>query len=702
MATEAEFEREATQMLSNMGLKDPDSLNFFQTSSNYTSGNEKWKEGFRKPASPTRIRRFRSAPREPRTEVDGSAMRKHSVPVNGTHTRTSNSRKQATLDVPCTSEAAKTGPVQTASFSHHYVARTKSAPENGHRSPDGVGTGTYVENGEQRNATSPRHQYLVQPSFRSASSVKTVTPGTTSKPATIVKVKSTHIPVPVARTVPVQTVTKLPGPTPKHASTFSVTEGKDEKKSSTGTKVLYARKPSLKLLSVSTSTSTKVQSVADSSKSDHPPPRTHQKSTSHHHHPATTQPLSKSDVQMERSVTSIPSGAQQMKQPLSPSATGHVYQAYDRLEGYREIVLSSPDSATSDGRSSNPKISGIIRSASPTRCSSTNSDASQGSNVSAKSSASSSAHDKQVSGHSSAIPRLHKRSAPSSVSSSGSRSRTPTPTGHPYRKRSVSHSPVQPVADESLQESHRLSSFAANMSEKQKNGNLSKLSLEHPTSTASPEPEIVAMSILATNTVQALGTLMEVVTPTTSTENFDLFNSRELQDSSSCESGTKKGHNVSEEKLSSPASTLEKTQSSIPVPALEKPKSSTSWPAHENSHRTDDSKTLPSSSVSSVLRHSASSSKQKTGIPSYFTPKQKEAVSKPPPISSRNRTPLNPVTTSPELPSPKQSGVRPATTPSAKITDMNGQQHDSREEETSSDACLEDDDNFFGEYKRSL
>jgi hypothetical protein len=44
----------------------------------------------------------------------------------------------------------------------------------------------------------------------------------------------------------------------------------------------------------------------------------------------------------------------------------------------------------------------------------------------------------------------------------------------------------------------------------------SKMTLEQRLSSASPDPEMSAMSVLATNTVQALGTLMEVVTPTTS------------------------------------------------------------------------------------------------------------------------------------------------------------------------------------------
>ena len=700
MATE-EFEREASQMLTNMGLKDADTLHFFQ-SSNFTpgSGNQRWKEGLRKPTSPSRIRRFRSAPREPRTEVDGSAMRKYSVPVNRIHTRNSNTQRKPPEN-PTASDAAVSKPVQTAPSSsersQQYVARTKSAPENGHRSPDSVD----VVNGEQRSTISPRHQYRMQPSFKSTSPVKIVTQPT-SKPATIVKVKSTHIPVPVARTVPVQTVTKLPAPTPKHVTTFNVTEREEDKKSSTGTKVLYARKPSLKLLSVTTSTTTKVQSVADSSKSEHPSPKVHQKSTSHHHHPATTQPLSKSHIRTQHPATAIPASVPQLKHPVPPSPTGHVYQAYDRLEGYREIVLSSPDSANSDGRGSNPRI---ICSASPTRCSSVNSDASQGSNVSVKSSESSVAYDKHPSGQSTGIPRLRKRSAPSSVSSSASHSRTPTPiAGHPYRKMS---SPVRPVTDDSSQAS--ANSIAGSTRDMQKNGNLSKLSLEHQISSASPEPEIVAMSILATNTVQALGTLMEVVTPTTSTENFDLFHSRDSQtklDSSSSESppSDKRGHSVPGEKRTpqstSPLLMMDKPKSSTPAPAPENPQSSTSPPTHENSNLRDESSILPASSVNSALKRPPSSLKQKTGIPSALTAKPRK-VSKPPPIptrSNRKPTPLSPVETSSKLPSPKQNGFQYVTTSSAKLSDMNGGENDCREGDASSDACVEDDDSFFGEY----
>ena len=174
-AVEADFEREATQLLRNIGLRDVDELNYFQTSSSGGSNSSRsWKEGLRKPSEP-RIRRFRS---------DFAVHPK----VTG----------KPTLRPP---QPSKLRPLPTNSLGNDrerpQVTRTKSAPP---------------EDGKARPAASPSTNDL-----------------------------NCYIPKPV----------RVPMPTKKLCDVDGIQQS--------GTKVLYSRKSSLKILSVTSSNDTDVQ-----------------------------------------------------------------------------------------------------------------------------------------------------------------------------------------------------------------------------------------------------------------------------------------------------------------------------------------------------------------------------------------------------------------------------------------------------------
>jgi hypothetical protein len=168
--TEAEFEREAVQMLRNIGLKGVEELNFFQTSS---TSSKTWKEGLRKPSKP-RVRRFRTD--------DSNPIRRCASPAEE-----SLCRSKVLL--------ASTNSSGSHSLRHERLTHTKSAPEGSNVSPA---------------ACLPERST-----------------------ATVFKVTSTYIPLPVSRPVQMGAPTQTRS-TEKH----------------TETKVLSAQKPSLKILSM--------------------------------------------------------------------------------------------------------------------------------------------------------------------------------------------------------------------------------------------------------------------------------------------------------------------------------------------------------------------------------------------------------------------------------------------------------------------
>ena len=254
MGTEAEFDREAAQLFRNMGLREVDTINYFQSSSRDSN---KWKEGLRKPSRP-RIRRFRA----------GDQLAQHS----------------ATVAEKCSSPAANvrqsTDSLKQSQLSgnrpHCHVFRTKSAPVNV----------KLAQCSSENTPTSNSLHCLSPPALE----IRDM-----SKPASVLRVRSTYIPVPAQ--IPVQKGPVSPSIVGNHMQR-------------TGTEVLYARKPSLKLLSVTSSAHTKVQ------------PRSNN---------------------LERIVTkSMPLHIQRNSAGLVSNASRpSLADSYDRLEGYQGTEISS-------------------------------------------------------------------------------------------------------------------------------------------------------------------------------------------------------------------------------------------------------------------------------------------------------------------------------------------------------------------------
>ena len=630
---EAEFDHEAAQMLSNMGFQDTDTLNFF-LSSKYTAGNEEWKEGLRKP-SPPRFRR--GVQRVPRNEVDGFALRKH-FPEHETTSRASDSA-YLTKNFGVTPQATQSRSVLSYSYPRHqHVSRAKSVPN---KSISGQ------SNPERRNSVSPDPQFTHK-RVSSQSSTNIVSRPTSDKPTTVVKVKSTHIPAPAARPTPLRAVTK-PSPTAL-LPTAAETVADSQSNLVTGTKILYACKPSLKLLSVTTSTSTKVQSVADRSVSTRPPSKTHPVRTSQL---PTARCKSALNSHQQNPTSAVSSKIPQLKQP-SPAA--HVYQAYDRLEGYREIVLSSPESTNSEKGSSITTATGIIRSASPIRSSSVNSD---GSNVSLRSNRIRGVPEKQTSTQGSSISRSRRQSAPSSMTGSGRHTPTPTAGLSHLRKNPLNSlgDLYYPTTDESSQDSVMTSSAGV----KKNSGSEPKVSVDHCIPSASPEPEIATMNILASNTVQALGTLIEVVTPTISMENLE-------------------GH------VPLPESVIKEHCST----SVQSPNEKIAQSCEDIKNSTGESETFNTSSSTGGKSYPASLSTQSSAS------KQKKVRSQPPPVPVKKGNKNPSIKLASKLPSPKayvSNGFKKLSAENKLNPTINGDHHDASRKAVSS---LEDDDEFFG------
>lgn len=498
---EAEFEHEATKMFFNMGLQDVDRLNFFQSP---TDRNEKWKEGLRKPSQP-RVRRFRTgdtAVLTHRSPTKESVVGKQAPFSNETCQKPDFQSKLHT-PVNYTKSVKEDAYGYRRVKGHERAARAQSVPE---RVPDKFSSSE--KSSRRGSSVSPHPPNATHYPAKALSSQATL-----NKPTTVVKVKSTHIPLPAVRPVPVplQRLTveannQKPAvssggvnPVSKPADISlgkagivandpksDVTSNGEETKtadtlartqpSTTATKVLYSREPRLKLLSVKTSTSTTVQCVADNSLPRHLNADTSDK------HLAMMSPNARQDK-------STSSGIPPFKQPSS----FNIPHAYDRLEGYREMILSSSEQVVH--KSSNHSS---VHTTSPTRASSVNSDMSQGSNASLKSTGSSSLSEKRHYSQNS-IPISRRLSAPSS--SSGSHTSIPT-AGVIHRQTSSNTSGdlYSHTKDNSSLESLKLST--SNNKETNKSGHDTKAS------------EI--------NSIPALETVMEVDMPTTLTENFKI------------------------------------------------------------------------------------------------------------------------------------------------------------------------------------
>ena len=370
-SAEAEFEREAAQMMNKMGLGDVEKLNYFQTDS---SKDDKWKEGLRKP-SQHRIRRVRAG--DPR---DSAAMASRTEISSGT-----------------SGSSAKFSPSTTKYRNHGRATRVKSAPE-GSAAPSARSDGP-VQVGE--------FSHRMQESTSSG--------------------RTTRIPLPSGRSTTLQPFPNATG------------RGIDSSGGTTGARVLYARKPSLKLLSVTTTTRTAVR------------------------------------FPTQNSLSGIGSKSVGCAAVAEPNSALSGSSAYDRLAGYQRVTVTSPALPLEHGANVRPL--------------SVNSERSSFSQVSTSSCVSDELGCTQSS--------------------------SPSPCILPTSSSVPSHSETSPLISTSPP------SAASSMKEFSPGPLLTREKgtkdlLQHQVFSSSPDHSVAAMSILATNTVEALGTLMHVVTPATS------------------------------------------------------------------------------------------------------------------------------------------------------------------------------------------
>lgn len=288
---------------------------------------------------------------------------------------------------------------------------------------------------------------------------------------TAVKVKSSLIPRPMPAHFK-STITKPA--TGSSTKTVKTHDTPSPVTSTSGTKVLHSSKPSLKILSVTTSTSTKVQSVADGSLPIHQPSHTQQRVQPALSHEHLTRPNKR------YSTPALPLGPPKLK--TSSTTPIHVSHAYDRLEGYQQMKLSLPEH-----ESSHPYFA-HTHTVSPMRFSSVNSNASQGSIISIGSGG---------------IPE--KRPNSGSLNKSSSSSHTPTPTAvHSHISKSTSNS-----SGDFYCTTNECSNSVLN------NKNTSNVNPHAPSPCPRPDSASVAVNELATSTVESLNTLLEVIIPAT-------------------------------------------------------------------------------------------------------------------------------------------------------------------------------------------
>lgn len=658
MAAEAEFDREATQMLRNMGLEhNADTLNFF-LSNKSTSGSEKWKEVLRKPSPPS-LKRSHTGESLSQRELCSGGME-----LNVDEPRLSTGFARSKLQVPRANSSA----LQPQSYSygcHQPVTRAKSVPESGKRKPGDLQYTSLIREGGR--SLSPPNRPVVHMTPRTTAADSATHNGTATNPTTV-KVKSSLIP----RPMPAHFKSKpAAGPSTKTGGNYD-TRTPVALSSTSGTKVLHSSKPSLKILSVTTSTSTKLQSVADCSLPRHQPSQSRQRvqpAVSHDH-------LSKSNKRY--STPALPLGAPKLQPPSMIPV--HVSHAYDRLEGYQQMRLSLPES---ENTSSYPCLA-HAHTASPTRSSSVNSDASQGSNtcISQKS-----------------IGSGEKRSSsPNSelLKKSSSNSRTPTPT--------IVHSHISKSTSNSSGEFYCATNDDSALNSK----NTGNVNLHTPS--PCPRPDIT-VSELATSTAESLNTLLEVITPST-------CSSREHHSDSVPPLQVSITDHHSSSKPTSPSDTV--GSNDIPQAEIEHVSIAKSYSSDDCSQLHPQNlkeSTIEPPTVERVSNHIVNSGKRKTSIPTAsktslpFPSKQKRVTGPPPVQKPKKPPPLSPLETGSSLLSPpvsyskttKHSTAIPSTTKKclAGAPYLNEEQHlePKSDKMDNVNISLEDGEDFFGKDK---
>ena len=269
--TEADFEREATQLFRDLGLQlDPGTLSFFQSDDRRASEGD-WKSGLKKPSQP-RVRR-RTAPSRPGKEKENATRQ-----LNGTNNSYRKLQEPVVLAPPPRSPSSRRKYQQRAPVTQSDEKKDKreasgrsSAKEKKYSYPETshIPTATPALSDREASTTNPRtvrrassngamngnvrmHASTAKtsPMHRSSSASGTVLNGTNSSLQTAPLSKGGYL-------------TTATNGFSKRDETQTAANG--ERRTSSGTQVVYDRKPSLKIISVSTSSSSIVHTVKDRS-----------------------------------------------------------------------------------------------------------------------------------------------------------------------------------------------------------------------------------------------------------------------------------------------------------------------------------------------------------------------------------------------------------------------------------------------------
>lgn len=274
--TEADFEREATQLFRDLGLQlDPGTLSFFQSDDRRASEGD-WKSGLKKPSQP-RVRR-RTAPSRPGKEKENTTRQ-----LNGTNNSYRKLQEPVVLAPPPRSPSSRRKYQQRATETQpdekkdqQEASGRSSAREKKYTHPETshIPTATtrsaseaFAPSANQRavrRASSPTVGGAMNGNVRMhTSAAKTTQMIHRSSSASSAVLNDTNTSLQTAPLSKGGYLTTATNGFSKRDETKTAADG--ERKTSSSTQVVYDRKPSLKIISVSTSSSSVVHTVKDHS-----------------------------------------------------------------------------------------------------------------------------------------------------------------------------------------------------------------------------------------------------------------------------------------------------------------------------------------------------------------------------------------------------------------------------------------------------
>ena len=338
--TEAEFEREATQLFRDLGLSlDQGALNFFESDDHGLglSAESDWKSGLKKPSQP-RVRR-RTAPSRPVKNKENITR-----PLNGTNnsykkqqepivlappSRSPSSRRKYQVRAAGTQEQER-GIRRTSAVEKRYIH-----PEMSHVSATSTtGSGRSGLPVATRRSSSPAPYAYHETTNRSARTyvqqpTAKVHHRSSSGSGTVLN-SSLQTPPKGGSTTTTDGFFKREDTQSKYVKTAP--NGERKTPSTSSTQVIYNRKPTLKIISMTTSSSSRVHAVKD--RSDSVPPSSR------------LQPTGQDSAGQWRSgALDAPKSSTQVVQKKEPSPPS--FADYDHLSSPEPTKASSDSSASS-------------------------------------------------------------------------------------------------------------------------------------------------------------------------------------------------------------------------------------------------------------------------------------------------------------------------------------------------------------------